>query len=476
MPDGPDIEVDPALLFQRMMTVATGSHMNLEDIMCYELCAYPPALFESRSILRKPDKPQLAHAIIKYINSLHLEDIQEMQCTNQYVLDGGSLLHHLPWHKDETYENIDNSYVDFTLNTYGKAIVVFDGYSTSPTIKDMTHRRRSTKTSRNVNLSPCMKFVGQKEHFLANENNKQAFISLISEMLKKCGCTVYIADSDSDVDIVHAAVSSSENATTTAIGEDTDLLILLLYHAKNGGFKLYYRSDIRRGQSPNPVYDIHSIQSLLGNDTCKYLLFVHAFTCCDSTSRIFSIGKAKVFDMVMRVPELRSFASTFCSDCCRHSDDEAAGRKVMLILYGCKTLESANALRHRMLLDKVATAKSFVTPEHLPPTDASTKYHSFRTYLQIQIWKSTKVKIDAKEWGWHVKNNSYYPTACDMPAAPNYLLNMIRFSCKTRCATSRCGCRHNGMPCSAACGKFQISGCDNNPSTSNQSNDSDEDH
>ena len=83
MPDVPDIEVDPALLFQRMMTVATGSHMNLEDIMCYELCAYPPALFESRSILRKPDKPQLAHAIIKCINSLHLEEIQEIQCTNQ---------------------------------------------------------------------------------------------------------------------------------------------------------------------------------------------------------------------------------------------------------------------------------------------------------------------------------------------------------------------------------------------------------
>ena len=164
MPDAPDILVDPALLFQRMRTVATGSRMNLEDIMCYELCAYPPALVESRSILRKPDKPQLAHAIIKYINSLHLEEIQEIQCTNQYVLDGGSLLHRLPWHKDETYENIANSYVDFTLNTYGKAIIVFDGYSTSPTIKDMTHRRRSTKTSRNVNLSPGMKFVGQKEH------------------------------------------------------------------------------------------------------------------------------------------------------------------------------------------------------------------------------------------------------------------------------------------------------------------------
>ena len=90
-----------------------------------------------------------------------------------------------------------------------------------------------------------MKFAGQRESFLANENNKQAFLSLLSEMLKKRGCSVNIADGDADVDIVHAAVSSSNYATTTVIGEDTDLLILLLYHERNRGFKLYYRSDIR---------------------------------------------------------------------------------------------------------------------------------------------------------------------------------------------------------------------------------------
>ena len=64
--DASDIEVDPARLFQRMMTVATGGHINLEDVMCYELCVYPPALFESRSILRKPDK---SHSVIKHTHT-----------------------------------------------------------------------------------------------------------------------------------------------------------------------------------------------------------------------------------------------------------------------------------------------------------------------------------------------------------------------------------------------------------------------
>ena len=52
---GKDIDIDPALLFQRMMTVATVGDMNLVDALNYELCAYPPALFESRTLLRKAD-------------------------------------------------------------------------------------------------------------------------------------------------------------------------------------------------------------------------------------------------------------------------------------------------------------------------------------------------------------------------------------------------------------------------------------
>ena len=141
-------------------------------------------------------------------------------------------------------DSIANSYVDFTLNTWKANIL--DGYSSS-TIKNITHRQCNTKRSRNVTLSPGMKFAGQKEHLLVNENNK-AFISLVSEIPKKNGYTAYIADGDADVNIVCTAVSS-ENTTTTVIEEDNDLLILFLYHAKASGFKLYYCSNKRQTMS-----------------------------------------------------------------------------------------------------------------------------------------------------------------------------------------------------------------------------------
>lgn len=126
-----------------------------------------------------------------------------------------------------------------------------------------------------------------------------------------------------------------------------------------------------------------------------------------------------------------------------------------------------------MLVEKVAAAKLFVTPERWPPTESATKYHSFRTYYQVSVWKSQETPLTATEWGWFVKENSYYPTVSDMSPAPEWLLKMIRCSCKTHCATMRCGCKQNGLPCSASCGECQISGCDSNIETENNDSDSD---
>lgn len=468
--------IDPTLLFQRMMTVATYNEMNLEDVMRHELCAYPATLFESKTMMRKADKSQLAQALVKHIKPLENEQSDTFEKTEMYVLDGGSLLHRISWSNNESYENIAMCYVNFVLKSYGKAVVVFDGYNGSPTTKDGTHRRRYTKASRDVNFSSGMKFSGKKEQFLANERNKQAMISLLGVMLETNGCTVYYAVGDADVDIARAAAKSAENMHTTVIGEDTDLLILLLYHGQNNGFKLYFRSDVRKGPNPNPVYDIFKMQSALGYDNCNFLLFLHAFTGCDTTSRIYSIGKSSAFDKLMKDTELQSVAEIFCSQSCSHSDIAVMGEKAMLLLYDCKSAESLDKQRYQLLVGKVTKAKTFVNPERLPPTISSTKYHSYRTYLQINMWKCTDDRLKPEDWGWYKENNVYHPILCDLPPAPDYLLNMIRCSCKKNCVSLRCGCKRNGLPCSTACGDCQMKGCQNCYRPSNYDSDESDEH
>ena len=60
----------------------------------------------------------------------------------RYVLDGGALLHSIPWTHGSTFPAIIKSYADYVSRHYGEPIVVFDGYEQSST-KNMMHRRRS---------------------------------------------------------------------------------------------------------------------------------------------------------------------------------------------------------------------------------------------------------------------------------------------------------------------------------------------
>ena len=57
----------------------------------------------------------------------------------QYVLDGGALLHRVPWTQGSTYESVGHLYVRYLTQKYGAAAIVFDGYNDDPTTKDATH-------------------------------------------------------------------------------------------------------------------------------------------------------------------------------------------------------------------------------------------------------------------------------------------------------------------------------------------------
>ncbi|XP_064094950.1 uncharacterized protein LOC135207244 [Macrobrachium nipponense] len=131
----PDQSIDPALLFQRLLVVAKTGELSLEYVLGYELSPFPPALFEIRNVFHKPDKPQLAHAISDHLKEAGVDPPQSTPQTEHYVLDGGSLLHQVPWKKGDSYSAMAESYADFTIRKYGVATVVFDGYNGGLSIK-----------------------------------------------------------------------------------------------------------------------------------------------------------------------------------------------------------------------------------------------------------------------------------------------------------------------------------------------------
>ena len=122
-----------------------------------------------------------------------------------------------------------NAYTNYVNRNYGRAIVVFDGYQGS-TIKDMTHKRRSKgKYGLTVTFEKNMNLAVTKEVFLSNKENKQRFIIMLGEELSKNGCTVFHDTSDADYLIVKKTMESAAENKVVLVGDDTDLLVLLLH-------------------------------------------------------------------------------------------------------------------------------------------------------------------------------------------------------------------------------------------------------
>ena len=456
--DGDRIQIDPQLLFQRLTTVVQSSS-ELESAFRYELCSYPSALFDSSLLLREADKPALADAIWKSCEC----DVPVVIPSSgvQYVLDGGALLQRIPWSRGSTYRDICHQYTEYVGRKYGNAIVVFDGYESTNT-KDMTHQRRSKgKASTTVTFTADMTCTIKKEQFLANKKNKQRFIFMLSAALQDKNCETYHASGDADLLIVQKAVQSSATSTTVLVGDDTDLIVLLCYHASLDSHDLFFRPEPKKKTKKPRTWDIKATKERLGPEICSHILFMHAFLGCDTTSHLYGIGKGTSLKKFKASSAFCEQAKVFDTLSASMDDVIASGEKALVMVYNGKATESLDSLRHQRFCEKVASKKSHVKPQALPPTSAAAKYHSLRVYLQIQEWKGSAGDLHPTDWGWQECDEGLTPLQTSLPPAPEHLLRVIRCNCQTDCSTLRCSCKKHNIECTLACGNCKGSGCTN---------------
>ena len=63
------INIDPQVLFQRLIAIK-DHHDYLSELFDYELCGYPPALFDRYKLPREANKPQIADAVWEVTKSV----------------------------------------------------------------------------------------------------------------------------------------------------------------------------------------------------------------------------------------------------------------------------------------------------------------------------------------------------------------------------------------------------------------------
>ena len=449
--------VSPQLLFQRLVTAARYFTDDVSTLFSYELSNYPSSMFDANGFMREPQKSHLADAIWA-LGDCSANEISTLTDV-QYVLDGGSLLHHIPWVRGLTFGRIAQMYADHVSTKYNNAIVVFDGYEKEPSTKDQTHRRRTKGiVGTKVIFTKDTPFRSKKDLFLRNSENKQNFIKLLSDTLQDRGCTTILAEGDADLLIAQTAVTSAKDLKTVLIGEDTDLLVLLCYHVDLHGKDIFLKSETK-SIAKKKVWDMKKTKFVLGQDLCKALPFVHAITGCDTTSRLFGVGKGQALKKATQDLHFKECANSFSSVSSRE-DIRMLGEEAIVALYGGAPREGLDLLRFRKFTSKVITNSTFVEIHTLPPTADSATFHIFRAFYQVKQWIGED-SLNFTDWGWAVENGECVPVRCSLPPAPEEPLKTIYCKCKTACDTRRCTCKKHGLECSVACAECHGSTCCN---------------
>ncbi|ELT89964.1 hypothetical protein CAPTEDRAFT_191939 [Capitella teleta] len=251
-----------------------------------------------------------------------------------------------------------------------------------PPTKDVAHLRRSKGiVGQPVNVAPEMLCRMKKEAFLANPQNKTAFIQLLGVQLNAIGITVHYARGDADLLIACTAIELAKENHVTAVDEDTDLIVLLLHHAPNSCQTIVLKSDIHRSiksHKPAKQWHIHSAQRSLGSEMCRHLLFIHGLLGCDTTSSIYGLGKGMPLALKNASLCRRLFkeADIFLDPTANINDVQQARECAMAIVFGVKNRPSLNDLTYQLFCKKIARINKYVQPCTLPPTSAASKFHS----------------------------------------------------------------------------------------------------
>ena len=92
-------------------------------------------------------------------------------------------------------------------------------------------------------------------------------------------CQVLHAQNDADHLIVDTAVvaAAESGSPIVIIGEDTDLLVLLCSNDTASVKNMYFMSGSKSGTKKNKIWKIDNTRTVLGEEVCKCLPFIHDF-------------------------------------------------------------------------------------------------------------------------------------------------------------------------------------------------------
>ena len=339
--NGQQVAFNLTILFTRLAAVAQRKEEDIEEFFSHELTQEPMSLL-SKGLTRKPDKPSLRKALMKDEDAVTKD---QLDADSIFVVDGGALLHRVRWMKGTTFEELCENYVQYVRKHYKTCAVVFDGYGV-PSTKSDEHLRRSkgVKKCPTVDVKECNRVLFPQDRFFTDEENKSQFIKLLGQKLKKDDQQIKICEGDADITIIATSLeqAGSNKRTVVTVADDTDVAIMLLFHwIEHHGDVIFLQEKGNKGWN---IKDVS--QQCQSFQEC--LLFVHAWSGCDTMSAPFGRGKSNFLNIVKKSDELRNISDIMSHVWATTTEIGEAIIRVFRILYGNKEGEPLYKIRYTL--------------------------------------------------------------------------------------------------------------------------------
>lgn len=115
----------------------------------------------------------------------------------------------------------------------------------------------------------------KKDKFLLNKENKNSFLQVLTDLMNSRNFLANQADADADYLVVKTELKPLISPNVVIIGEDTDLLVLLLHHWHNIFFMIEKNVKIRK------IWDIQKVKTNMPRNITECHLSIHSFLGCD---------------------------------------------------------------------------------------------------------------------------------------------------------------------------------------------------
>ncbi|KAG5877242.1 hypothetical protein JTB14_019620 [Gonioctena quinquepunctata] len=225
-----------------------------------------------------------------------------------------------------------------------------------------------------INISLESEIKVKQEDFPPNLNNKSQLMNLLMMQLQKNGMKTLQASSEADVDIVKTAINKTQNSSVGVIGQDVDLAVLLVAKTQTNRDILLVKPG--RGKVKRSVYSSQQLQQELKMKDNAHLLFIHAFTCCDTTSAAYRKSNVGFLKKCQKSKIIQRAAEVFVSGSSSPDSIQTAGMMRIISWHGASATEkSLNEFPYKSFIKAAANMKPDLST--LSPTGGACKQHSF---------------------------------------------------------------------------------------------------